>query len=238
MNIKNFVVNNIGLKVLALFLAIFVWAMISGKERSSSETNLDVNVEYFNVPKDIDVRSIQPAKVRLTVQGTTKQLEKIDVGDFQIKINLKDVTEGTRYYFAENYLIKPEEFTDRDVQIHQRMIEITVKEFMTREVTVRVRYSGNMPQNVRLNDRRVTPDKVKIFGYKTNIASINTINAVKSVNLSEIYESTVIQIPLEKTKEILRFVDGVDSVKVYVDAENLNKPKENKQTKNDQTKEQ
>ena len=232
MKIKKIITNNFGLKVTALCLAFFVWAMIAGKERSYSERILEVRVEYFNVSQNIDVSSVKPEKVRLTVKGTSKELKNITPEDFKIKIDLKDVTEGTRLnYYTEDYLQSPEGI--RNMDVHPRMIEITVKEFITREAAVRVRYKGRLKRGIRLIERRVVPEKVKIFGYKSQIGTITTIEGADHINLSEIEGSRSFKIPLKKQEEILRF-EGTDAVDVFIVVENTNikkNKKENEQKK-------
>lgn len=224
MKIKKIFTSNIGLKTMALFLAFFVWAMITGKERSYSEQTLECSVEYFNMSETIDVSSVRPEKARVTVRGTTKELAKLDPEDLKIKIDLKDVTEGTRLnYFTEDHLQLPESL--QLLAAHPRMIEITVKEFISKEVPVRVRYKGKLKRGVRLIDRRWVPEKVKIFGYKSQLDTITTIEGAEYVNLSEIQESKSIKIPLKKEKEILRFED-TDTVEVFIEVENLNKKKD------------
>lgn len=223
MNIRKMFLNNLGLKVTAMFLAILVWVMISGKERAYSEKSFIVNVEYINVGQHIDVRSVRPDKVRFTVRGTSKELENIAPEDFKILIDLKDVTEGTHLKFTENYLQSPEGI--EILAIHNRTVEITVREFMTREVPVRVRYKGRLPKGIRLLDRRPVPEKVKIFGYKSQVAGITTVEGTEFINLDEINENKSIRLPLKKVPEILRFAD-TDTVDVLVTVENLNKKKD------------
>jgi len=226
MKIKKFITNNFGLKVTALCLAFFVWAMIAGKERSYSERVLEVRVEYYNVSQNIDVSSVKPEKVRLTVRGTSKELKNITPEDFKIKIDLKDVTEGTRLnYYTEDYLQSPEGI--RNMDVHPRMIEITVKEFITREAAVRVRYKGRLKRGIRLIERRVVPEKVKIFGYKSQIGTITTIEGAEQINLSEIEGSRSFKISLKKQEEILRF-EGTDAVDVFIVVENTNIEKNKK----------
>ena len=224
MNVKSFITNNFGLKLTALVLAFIVWAMITGKERSYSEKTLDVNVEYFNVGKNIDISSVRPEKVRVIVRGTSKQLERVTAGDFKIKFDLKDVTEDTRLnFFTEDHLQLPEDIKGLQlVNVHPRMIEITVKEFVTVEIPVRVRYKGAMPEGVLLIDRVLVPDKVRVTGYKSQIDDVSVVDGTESVNLSTIMESKTIRIPLKKEKEILRF-EGKDYVDVQVTVENKNK---------------
>lgn len=222
MQIKNFIFKNMGLRFVALVLAVLVWAMISGKERSYSERTMDVNVEYYGDQEKIDVRSVRPDKVRIKVRATSQQLNKITPEDFRIRINLQDVSEGTHNYWTENYLQFPEGMEIMAIQ--QKMIEVTVKEFMTREVPTRVRYKGKMKPDIRLIDRRLVPEKVKVFGYKSLIADLQEVEAVEWVNLSEIQKSTVIKIPLKKPAEISKFED-TDTVEVHITVENMNKTK-------------
>jgi YbbR domain-containing protein len=221
MKIKNFIFKNLGLRFVALLLAFLVWAMITGRERTFSEKTMDVNVEYYGMLEKIDIRSVRPDKVRIKVRATSQQLNKSTADDFRIRINLQDVSEGTHNFWTENYLQFPEGMEILTIQ--QKMIEITVKEFMSREVPTRVRYKGKMRPGIRLIDRRLVPEKVKIFGYKSQISGLDEIEAVEWVNLSEIRESTVIKLPLKKIPEILKFEDS-DSVEVQIFVENLNKP--------------
>ncbi|UCH98393.1 MAG: hypothetical protein JSV88_16545 [Candidatus Aminicenantes bacterium] len=228
MKIKNFILKNLGLRFMALGLAIFVWAMITGKERSYSEENMEVDVEYFGVQENIDVRSVRPDKVRIKVRATSQQLSKVTPADFKIRINLKDVAEGTHNYWTENYLQFPE--GTEIMAIHHKMIEIAVKEFSTREVPIKVFYRGPIKPGILIIDRRLVPDKVKIFGYKSQITAIERVEAAEWVNLSKIEESTVIKIPLKKEKEILKFED-TDTVEVHISVENKSK----KESKNNPT---
>jgi YbbR domain-containing protein len=222
MKIDKLITGNLGLKATALFLALFVWAMITGKERSYAEKNLECRVEYSNVAKSIDVSNVRPEKVQVRVRGTTKELAQIAPDDFKIMIDLKDITEGTRLsYFTEDYIQLPKGIHILAVQ--PRMIEITTKEFVTREVTVRIRYKGAVPNGLQLIDRRVAPDKIKISGYKPDIGTITYVEGAEYVNLSEFRESKTVKVLLKKEKEILRM--DTDEVEVFVEIEDTHKKK-------------
>lgn len=226
MNIKDYVFNNFGLKLTALFLAIFVWIMISGKERAYSEKTIDVNIEYFNVSKNIDVRSVSPEKVRIKVKGTSKEINKISLEDFKLKIDLKGTNESAKINrFAKDYLDYPENVSIESV--YPQWIEIAVEEFDSKDVSVRVIYKGRFKKGIKLVSRRIIPEKVRIFGYKSQIDKINTVYGAGNIDLSNIEESKTITIPLKKRKEILRFED-LDEVKVLIVVENINKKSEKK----------
>lgn len=222
MNIKKLVFNNFGLKVTALFLAILAWAIISGRERSNSERTIDVNVEYYNVAGNIDVISIRPEKARLTIRGTSKVLGKLTDADFKVKINLKDVTEGSRLnYFTEDYLQYPDGV--QVISAHPRMIEIIVKDFVSREVPVRVRYKNELKPGIILQERRIIPEKVRIFGYKSQISEIAFVEVAEVVDLSTIEQNTVLRLPIKKHKDILKF-ENSENVEIQIRVINKSKP--------------
>lgn len=223
MHAKNFIFNNLGLKVTALLLALIVWAMISGKERSYGDRTWEVNVEYFGVAPNIDIRSVNPDKVRVKVRATSKELAKVSAENFKLRIDLKRITESTRLnVFTEDAIEYPEGM--EIVSVHPKMIEITAAELITIEVPVRVRYKGKMKRGLKLVDRKVVPEKVKILGYKSQILPLKSVEGSEMVNLSEIEGSRVVKIPLKKDKEILKFED-FDSVDVHIIIEDTRKKK-------------
>lgn len=223
MKLKKVIFNNPGLKIFALLIAFSVWLTITGKQRAYLEKSMEIDVEYFNVSQNIDVRSVRPEKVRITVRGTSKEISRMGPENFKLRIDLAGMTEGTRIsLFTEDHLQIPE--NTQIVSIHPKMIEITIEEFMYQEVPIRVLYKGRLPHGIRLVDRRLTPEKVTIFGYKSQIMDIDTIYASQSVDLAEITRTRTFKIPLKKSEEIIRFQD-TEEVEVTVVVESQNERK-------------
>ncbi len=225
MKIKILIFNNFGLKVTALFLALTVWILVSGKERSFLEKTFEVNVEFLNIAENIDVDS-RPEKVRVNIWGTSREINNLTADDFKLKIDLKGISEGTSLnLLAEDFLEMPVGKHFEQISIHPKMISITVKKFITKEVSVRVLYKGKLKPGIKLIDRKVIPEKVGIYGYKSQIGSIDTIFAAEEIDLSEITESKRFKLSLKKSAEILRFED-TETVEVLVVVENKNKKDE------------
>jgi YbbR domain-containing protein len=215
MGIKKFIFSNFGLKATALLSALLVWILITGRERTYLEKTLEIDVEYFNVLKNAAVQTVRPEKVRMKVKGISTEIKNIVPQDFKLRIDLKDIL-GTRNFFTEDYLEINKEV--QVVSIHPKMIEITIEEFMSKEVPVRVFYKGKMRRGIKLIDRKISPEKVGIFGYKSKIMGIDTVYALHSVDLSGIVKTRTIKIPLKKTEEIIRF-EGAEEVEVTVQVE-------------------
>jgi YbbR domain-containing protein len=223
MKFKKVIFNNLGLKLFALLIAFSFWVVITGKQRAYLEESMEIDVEYFNVSQNIDVRNVRPEKVRITVRGTSKEIGRMGAENFRLKIDLADITESTRMsLFTEDYLLIPE--NTQIVSVHPKMIEITIEEFMSREVPIRVLDKGKLPRGIRLVERSIKPEKVTIFGYKSQIMDIGTIYASRGVDLAEITSTRTIKIPLKKSEEIIRFEDA-EEVEVTVVVENLDERK-------------
>ena len=61
-NLKKLVVEQLGLEAGALVLAVLVWAMISGRERTYSEKTLKIPIEMVNVSANVEVVTSAPRK--------------------------------------------------------------------------------------------------------------------------------------------------------------------------------
>lgn len=224
MNIKKLVFNNFGLKVTALFLALVFWIMISGKEHSYQERTFESNVEFNNVADNIDVSS-RPEKVRIKVRGTSREFDKISPEDFKLKIDLRGITQDTSLnYFSEDALEIPPGIQLAEVTVHPRMISVTVKQIISKDVKVKVNFRGRLKPGIKLLEWQVVPERVKISGYKSQIEAIDTVYTAGEIIRDEIEESRTIKLPLQKTQEIVKFV-GAEEVEVRLVVENQNKSK-------------
>lgn len=224
MNIKKIFFNNKGLKTSAFLLALFVWVMISGRERTYLERSFEINVENINVSEMIDVLT-RPETVRVTIRGTSREIGNITAEDLKFRVDLNNVNESTRFsIFTEDYLKLPEYI--EVVSVNPKMIEVTVKEFFYREVPVRILYTGRLPKGISLIERKINPEKVRIFGYKSQIMNINTVFGAEKIDLSRVTDNKTITIPLDKGKGILRFEES-ENVSVSIIVKNIYEKRSN-----------
>jgi YbbR domain-containing protein len=207
-NLKRLFLNNWGLKTSALVLAILIWAIISGREKTFSEKTLKIPVEIFNVSDNVEVVNIRPEEVTVSLKGASKFVTAVSPETHAIKIDLKNIKESNKLnYFAEDYLEIPKGV--QLVAIHPKMIEVYVEEFAIREVPVKIRFRGRLKEPLRLKQARVIPDRVTIMGYKSQINDINMV-LTEEVNLGEIDKSLNRRLALKQTQDILKFRDYRD----------------------------
>ena len=204
-NLKKIFLGNWGLKASALVLAVLVWAIISGRERTFSEKTLKIPVEVFNVSENVEVVNLRPEEVTVSLKGASKFVTAVSSESHPIKIDLKNIQESSKLnYFAEDYLEIPKEV--QLVSIHPKMIEVFVEEFAIREVPVKVRFIGRLPAPLRLKSSKVVPERVTIMGYKSQVNDIDAV-LTEEVDLGGITKSQNLKLALKQTRDILKFRD-------------------------------
>lgn len=204
-NLKKLAFNNLGLKAGALVLAVLVWAVISGRERTFSEKTLKIPVEVLNVSENMEVVNLRPEEVTVSLKGASKLVAAVSPESHAIKIDLKNIKGSDKLnYFAEDYLEIPEGLLL--VSIHPKMIEVYVEEFAMREVPVKIRFRGRLPLQLKLKSAKVIPDRVTIMGYKSQINDIEVV-LTDEVDLATIGKSQSRRLALKQTRDILKFRD-------------------------------
>jgi YbbR domain-containing protein len=215
--LKKLILNNWQLKTIALLLAVFVWAIISGREKAYSEKTLKIPVEIVNVSPDLEVVSLQPEEARVSLRATANLLAKMRPESVSVKIDLKNVSEtGKLNYFAEDFLEIPEHI--QIVSIQPKMIEVFVEEFEAKELPVKIRFRGGLKEPLKLRNAKVVPDRVTIIGYKSQLNGL-TVVFTEDVNLDEIEASQKLKVALKQTRNILKFRDRRD-VDLLLEIEN------------------
>ena len=206
--LRKLFLNHWGLKASALLLAVLVWAIISGQEKSYSERTLKIPIEIINVSSNLEVVNLQPEELRVSLKGTANLISKIRPENMAIKIDLKNINESSKLnYFAEDYLEIPQGV--QIISLHPKMIEVYVEEFDAKELPVKIRFRGQLKEPLKMKAARVIPDRVTIIGYKSQLGSI-TVVFTEEVNLDEITSSQKRRIALKQTRNILKFRDHRD----------------------------
>ena len=201
--IKNLFLENLGLKVTALVLAVLVWAAVTGRERADSEKTLRIPVELANVSESIEVRSVKPEEVSISLYGASQIINGISQQNLKISIDLKETVKSGRInFYAEDHLKIPN--GAHILSIHPKMIEINVEEFVIKEIPVKIHFIGRLKSGLTLKEARVTPEKVTVIGFRPQIAGIDAIST-EPLNLATIENSINLIVALKKTESILRF---------------------------------
>jgi len=88
--LRRFLTENLGLKLLALLLAVTIWSAVGGDV--ATEIMVPVPVEFRNVPPGVHYEA-EPSRVELRVRGPRWMVRQALVTDFSVPVDLSSMTE-------------------------------------------------------------------------------------------------------------------------------------------------
>lgn len=157
--------NNLGLKVLSLFLAILLWFYIQG--RDISEMSVKYGIIYNNLSENFYIENTSTNEVNVWIKGPNNLLKRYGKNDGKIEINLKNYTEGKHTIDVKEDMLRLTAGLEI-VKISPNKITLTIDRYVEKKVKVIPQYSG-------VRKVIVEPPMVKIKGDRRTIFNTNAI---------------------------------------------------------------
>jgi hypothetical protein len=173
--IPAFLRHDIGLKLAALALAVFLWVNVA--ERRQVEVIADLPLKYTNMAPDMTFAAEVPKVARARVRGRGKFL-KWRMGDVYFAIDLSPAGAGivTHVVSPSEVVIPP----DKDIEvlevIEPKAIRVELDTLVTRKLPPRLVFQGEMPEDkVMIGRPHVEPADVVISGAKSVIGTLASV---------------------------------------------------------------
>lgn len=215
MNLKKSLTENLGVKIIALVVALFIWIYASNQKDivwlkmiPVSLANVpDSLIVTGNVPKEVEV-SITCSKWRKTLSGFKR---------FNLIVDLSDAVPGRqRVSLAPRQIQLPAKIKQVNVRIIEPLsLDIRLERLVTRRSQVILSTTGAIPENLVLLDGAVSisPSWVTVKGPASTVQHIRTVNT-EMLDLGKIKESVERELPLEFDRD--RLECEPDRVTVFV----------------------
>ncbi|MGH9500982.1 MAG: CdaR family protein [Terriglobales bacterium] len=165
------VLHNLGLKLIALALAVGLWMAVA--RDPVAEVAVEIPVEIRNLPQDIEISSEIAPKAQIRLRGPERIIRHLQSSDVYAAIELNGVTPGQRTF----------DLTAQ--QIHQpagiEVVQILPSQFhlafdlrLTRQVPVQARVIGSFAQGYHIGQIISDPATVSITGPKERVAAVDS----------------------------------------------------------------
>ena len=92
--LRKYVFANAGMKILALGISFLLWATYTAEPYA--EVGFQVPLEFTTIPSQLEISGDVPTAVRVRVRGRSALLRRMVPADLNLRIDLKDATEGTK----------------------------------------------------------------------------------------------------------------------------------------------
>jgi YbbR domain-containing protein len=175
---KDYVLENTGLKVLALLITGVLWLSVAS--RPIGEITLyNVPIEFRNLPETgeltVSKYDIPSLSARVYMRGPRDALDSLRANELSAFADLSGVEPGERVRELQLDSSRlPANVVARVVE--PRTIRMTVERVVEKAVPVRPRFDGAPPPGFEVIGHTVTPATVHLVGAASQIASIKEVS--------------------------------------------------------------
>ncbi|HEC98712.1 MAG TPA: hypothetical protein ENI58_11300 [Nitrospirae bacterium] len=179
--------KNLGLKILALCLAIILWFLISG--RGVSEITREVPIEYINIPPGYEIVKKDHDTVRVSLFGSEVVLGSIKPEDLKVYVDLKDAQPGRGAYRIKKRNIKvPPALTISNVTPSK--VHIFLDRTVRKKVPVNPDISGEPAPGKYISQIIIKPEEVEVEGPESMLKKISAVRT-EPVDVSGLDENSI-----------------------------------------------
>ncbi|HYP25800.1 MAG TPA: CdaR family protein [Blastocatellia bacterium] len=181
---KDYALENTGLKVLAILITAVLWWSVASRPVSQIAIH-NVPIELRNLPDSlvITLSNDTTLAAKVNLRGPRDVLDSLRSGDLALIGDLSGVDAGVRVVFlALDKTRLPASVEERGIE--PRSIRVTVERVVEREVVIKPRFEGSLPEGYELLGWHITPSSVRIEGAASAVNSIEGVST-ETVSLSD-----------------------------------------------------
>lgn len=164
-------VKNFGWRLLALALAVTIWAMVASEPELSMFAT--VPIEYRDLPDELEMTSPPSETVTLELRGPSAELRGLgDSRSPTVVLDLSDASPGVHTYFIGNDSVR----LARGVRLVRAVpseVQFNFDRRLTRTIPVKVRFA-DMPSGLKVTGYSVAPDKLAIIGPSRHVERVGS----------------------------------------------------------------
>ena len=165
------VVQNFGLKLTSLLLAVGMWFVVA--RDPIAEVEMNVPIEFHNLPENLEIDSANYTQAQIRVRGPERVIHRLEMSDVRAQINLASVSPGERTF----------DLTPRQVHVPQdlEVVQVIPTQFQlsfdtrtTRTVEVRARVIGTFAGGMRVAQVIADPANIMITGPRRRVEAVES----------------------------------------------------------------
>jgi YbbR domain-containing protein len=170
--LKETLFGNIAFKLLSLAIAISLWFFVT--YRGQSETTVEAQLEFKNIPQGLEILKQNIKKVTINIRGHESILTALKPSDVRVVVDLSNGKSGeSTYYFDTNDVKSIKNI--KILRIDPSSVRVTLDELMSRQVQVKPYIIGQPAKGFEIKKITVNPPTVPVEGAATEITRLLTL---------------------------------------------------------------
>jgi YbbR domain-containing protein len=205
--------GNLGLRTLALMLAIGLWIFVNAGERGSVEP-LTVPISYRSLPNGMVIVNHPPAFVKIEVTGPRTLLSLLDPERLTLAIDLRGVATGQSEFKIYPSMFNVERNT-AVTSISPDQLSLDVDRLVTRDVPVHLAVQGKVEPGYTITAVDITPPTVTIVGPSRFVAPLTSVST-EAFDLKGLTSDTTRSVDIATPNPALGFSTGHVDARITV----------------------
>jgi YbbR domain-containing protein len=166
--------SNIGLRILAVVLAVGLWVFVNSAERGSVE-QLTVPINYSTLPQGMVIVNRPATSVKVEITGPRSLLSLLDPERLTLKIDLRSIAAG-----QSEFKIYPSMFNvgrnTAVTSISPDSLSLDIDRMVTRDVPVHLAVEDRVAPGYTISSVDITPSNVTVVGPSRYVAPLTSVN--------------------------------------------------------------
>ncbi|MDY6821757.1 MAG: CdaR family protein [Deferribacterota bacterium] len=172
--------SNLGLKVLSVVFAIFLWFIVSSSEYTTITVYAPVDI--VNVPDNCSVNP-EVKFINVVLRGSSLLINNVKSGSVKAIVDVNDLNAGKNEYFIKRSDIRVPPGI-KILDFTPKKIIITIDRLTTKKVKVVPQIIGKVKQGLYLENIEVKPFYITISGSEREIKDVTSIKTFP-IDISE-----------------------------------------------------
>jgi YbbR domain-containing protein len=212
--LKDLLVRNWSLKLLAFVLAFILWITLVPEEKTFGERALAVPLETRNIPPTMELVEKSVSVVDVTVRATNRLLGQITANDITAVLDLKNAPVGQEDYALDaSMVVVPPNV--KAVRVFPPKAHINLEQAKEAEMEVVPSIQGTVKDGYRIESFEVAPSRARVRGPASKFRPRDSLRT-GPVDVSGLAASIEVETDLILPRPDLRVLGGTAKVRVRV----------------------
>jgi YbbR domain-containing protein len=179
--------HNWPLKLTSLGLGVLLWLVVLMRTNPWTVREFEVQVDGWRVPQGLQVLSINPPTVAISLAGRRNRVNRVDPDHVRVRASLYNREPGEHSVTAQvSTGTLPRGVQVLDEATHS--VVVTLDRTVEQQRAVKIVARGRLAPGFQLVSSRARPNEVKVTGPQTRVRDVAT--AVAEVDVSGVQETT------------------------------------------------
>lgn len=218
MGLRTNLTENLGVKLIALVAALFIWFYASGQKQVVWMKMIPISPQ--NLPDSLVLTGHVPKEAEVSITGTKRQLMLMGLKRLELAVDLSEAVPGRqRVSLTPRQIQWPSGFDPRNVRILEPVsLDLRLERLVSKRVKVTLSTTGAIKDDLILLDGAltVTPPWVSVEGPASAVERINSVTT-GPLDLSKVKQSFEREIPVVAPEEGMRCEPELVTVSIQVD---------------------